>query len=273
MTSGAQASPADRHSYSRWIPRLVSFVEHFLPEGQNAPPRTVHVPGRVQQKFWLAIDPKLLKVSFGRGVVPQRNQIQVLPLGEEWARITPEQCVLRSKSPATWSANIGGEEEKTCSHGLPATLPRSSSGVVRLSTALLEGLYWAQAQQLKDYVSSATSTFHDAEITHRLRVGDIKLMVASHDTNMKNSFVLEVHSASTTTQCASRAQPLLAASGGDFCGSATAVARRDYGGNLSIYAAFQSSHITPPYLSTTCDCAARAFPCHKPRQSPMQAPH
>ncbi|CAE7021305.1 unnamed protein product [Symbiodinium sp. CCMP2456] len=205
-------------------------------------------PGGAQGSlFWILADNSTQMVSIGRGSIPGKDE--VLSLQIKGGGSLAHQFGV---SKAIWNVS-SGMARHFCTPSIPATLNADGHGTIRLSTSLLEGLFWARSQQLVAYASNTSRNVLDAVLRNDLQVGKMHFTV---DTDTASSsgksplLWLSVAGARVRTSCPSRQEPLFAASVQHMRSAATAQGRKEAdGGSLAISVTVHTGEHAAPDVS------------------------
>ena len=163
--------------------------------------------------FWLSFDTASALFSFGEGMTPGQSERKRIGILNSGLLKEPDRFSLSSFGQATsWTLSSGGQV-RVCSSSskLPTVLVHKDHGAVRFSISLLEGLYWASAQQFQEAVQVSNSTkVRDAHLHDILHIGSIRLDESTPDGS--GGMRLMITGSNTTSWCRGRAKPLLQAS-------------------------------------------------------------
>ena len=233
-----------------WMSYLPRRVRQYIRPAQPTQDRAVNAtqPGGAQGSwFWVLADNSTQMVSIGRGSIPGKDE--VLSLQIKGVGSLAHQFGL---SKGIWNVS-SGMARHFCTPSIPASLSADGHGTIRLSTSLLEGLFWARSQQLMAYASNTSRNVLDAVLRNELQVGKMQFTV---DTDTASSsgesplLWLSVAGARVRTSCPSRQDPLFAASLHHMRSAVTAQARKKAdGGSLAISVAAQTGEHAAPDVS------------------------
>ena len=204
-------------------------------------------PGGAQGSlFWMLADNNTQTVSIGRGSVLRKDEILSLQIkdGRGLAAVA-HQFGLSKK--ATWKVS-SGMPMRLCSPSIPASLSADGHGTIRLSTSLLEGLFWARSQQLMAYASNTSRNVLDAALRNDLQFGKVQFTVDTDtvsSSGQSSLLWLTVAGAHVSTSCPSRQEPLLAASVQHVHSAAAAQGCQEPDGGLAVSVAAQTGEHAP----------------------------
>ena len=163
--------------------------------------------------FWLSFNTTSADLSFGEGMIPGQSQSLRTGTFDFVAMQVPDRFSLSSFGRATnWKLSSGAHVRICSSSTLPTVLVHKDHGAVRLSISLLEGLFWALAQQLQEAVQVSNSTkVRDAHLHDIMHIGSIRLKEGSTPDGSGDLHLMFTGS-NTTSWCRGRSKPLLQAS-------------------------------------------------------------
>ena len=186
-----------------------------------------------KSNMWMLVDASTRQVSVGRGSNPGEDELLSVPIGAS-AKLPTILALSSPGDKARWRV-FSGPRKQVCTPGLPKSLTETKQGAVRISTSLLEGLFWTRSHELLDYISNASRSFRDAELFSSLHLGSMALMVTPGPLQPYSSMLrLSFSHARIKTQCSARVKPLFAASVQQVQSAADAVGFQDAAGNLEI---------------------------------------